>query len=105
MFKLFKSKEVQRLEELFRFYKIQVDTGTNENEALLNTWGEMKKGSTPLKDEPGYSTRSMDSKKALLRQLFDPLKVEEYDIFGAIEFIVSWEYPEKYIIYQRVTAK
>ncbi len=96
MFKLFKSKEIRRIEVLFKYYKTLIDTGGTENEALLNTWGEMKKGSTQLKDEAGYLGRSTDSKKALLWQLFQPVKVEKYDIFGAIEFIVSWEFTEKY---------
>jgi hypothetical protein len=96
MFNLFQFREKKRIKELFRLFKTQIRQGVEENTALMRVWGELKMQNICLKDKYGFKERDISSKKNLLREMFTPLDVADYDIFKSIEFIVCWEFPHKY---------
>ncbi len=62
----------------------------------MNMWGELITRGEMLKDRYGFAGRDFDSRKVLLKEMFSPLEVSSYDFHKAIEFIVAWEFPNKY---------
>lgn len=96
MFDLFHSKENKRIEELFNLFKVQIKLGIQKDSALMQVWGELTTRDNPLKNKHGYQERGIESKRKLLKEIFTPLDVTDYDIFKSIQFIVSWEFPQNY---------
>lgn len=90
--------EEYRIAYLFNLYKGLLDHSVSEQEALMYVWGEIKikHDTCLLKNEYGYEEKPIEAKKVLINQLFGPLDAASYDIYRLIEFVIAWEFHEKY---------
>jgi len=96
MLNLFFSKENKRIKKLFLIFKNEIQKGDQNDVALMKVWGELIMRDTQLKNRYGFQERNIESQKKLLKELFSFANVSRYDVFESIQFIIRWEFPQKY---------
>jgi hypothetical protein len=94
MFNYLKTAETKRIEFLFNRYKNILNKGISDAEARMELIGELQMRCGLLKEQ--FEGQDNESKKKVIKNIFSPLEIIEYDVFRLIDFMVSWEFPRKY---------